>query len=221
MEKETKFLRRGQLPILIVNVIALIGFAIHYVSRENYEFVLYIGVIAVFLILILLTNKVVRYPNWVLWGLTIWALMHMGGGTFYLGGTLLYKIILIPISAEYGIFRYDQLVHIFGFMVATWLMYAILRPKLDLDNAAPKCRECELLKNSKTSSHNGFVVIGIITVMAGLGVGALNEILEFIATVFVPETGVGGYINTSLDLVADLVGALLAWIVIWLKNGKV
>lgn len=46
--------------------------------------------------------------------------------------------------------------------------------------------------------------------MAGLGVGALNEIIEFFATVVVPETGVGGYENTALDLVADLIGALSA-----------
>jgi len=38
----------------------------------------------------------------------------------------------------------------------------------------------------------------------------LNEIVEFFATVILPETGVGGYINTSLDLVFNLLGALIA-----------
>ncbi|MEA3366186.1 MAG: hypothetical protein U9Q79_11160, partial [Candidatus Hydrogenedentes bacterium] len=50
----------------------------------------------------------------------------------------------------------------------------------------------------------------IVVAMAGLGVGGLNEIIEFIATVLVPETGVGGYENTALDLVADSIGAILA-----------
>ena len=32
-----------------------------------------------------------------------------------------------------------------------------------------------------------------------------------------PETGVGGYVNTSLDLVSDLVGALGA--LVWIRLG--
>jgi putative membrane protein len=50
--------------------------------------------------------------------------------------------------------------------------------------------------------------------MAGLGVGAVNEIVEYIATLVVPETGVGGYDNTLLDLISDLIGALIALLVI-------
>ena len=32
---------------------------------------------------------------------------------------------------------------------------------------------------------------------AAMGFGALNEVVEFIATLLVPETNVGGYINTG------------------------
>ncbi|MFA5553809.1 MAG: hypothetical protein WCZ89_04415 [Phycisphaerae bacterium] len=39
-------------------------------------------------------------------------------------------------------------------------------------------------------------------------------IAEFFTSLIVPESGVGGYINTSLDLVADLIGAILAMFVI-------
>jgi len=53
--------------------------------------------------------------------------------------------------------------------------------------------------------------------MAGLGVGALNEIIEFIIAQIVPETGVGGYLNTSLDLVSNLIGAILA--MLYIKYG--
>ena len=63
--------------------------------------------------------------------------------------------------------------------------------------------------------------ISILVVMAGFGIGALNEMIEFIATVLVPETGVGGFINTSLDLVADFVGAVLAIIYIRIKKGEI
>ncbi|GAB4343620.1 MAG: hypothetical protein Kow0099_22210 [Candidatus Abyssubacteria bacterium] len=188
-------LKREQLPILLVNAVALIIFTLLFVSRKNYEFLLYVGVIVFFLIVILATNKRVNYPTSVLWGLTAWALLHMSGGGLFIRGTKLYEIILVPLSNEYEIFRYDQFVHIVGFGVATLVMYHLLKPLL-----AP--------------GLNRWTALSIVVVMAGLGVGALNEIVEFAATVLVPETGVGGYVNTSLDLVADLIGAVLALAVI-------
>ena len=45
---------------------------------------------------------------------------------------------------------------------------------------------------------------------AAMGFGALNEVVEFIATLLVPETNVGGYINTGWDLVSNLCGTILA-----------
>ena len=47
------------------------------------------------------------------------------------------------------------------------------------------------------------------------GLGALNEIIEFIVTVFVPENNVGGYVNTALDLVFNLIGAVIA--AVWIR----
>jgi hypothetical protein len=184
--------RRDQIPVLVVHLIALPVFTLMFLSRQNYEFVLYIGVIVLFLALIVTTNRRVAYPTPLLWGLTAWALLHMAGGGVAVRGQILYKLILIPISDEYSIFRYDQFVHIVGFGTATAVMYHLLLPSL----AAPPRRW---------------------VAMAGLGVGALNEVIEFAATVFMPETGVGGYVNTSLDLVADLVGALGA--LVWIRLG--
>ncbi len=193
-------IKKGQLPILLVNIITLICFSILFVRRQNYEFLLYVGVIIFFLVLILLTNRKVNLPNNVLWGLTAWSLLHMAGGGLYIGGKKIYELILIPLVGDpYYIFRYDQFVHIVGFGAATLAMYALLKPSL---------RE----------NLNRWVSVGIVVVMAGLGVGALNEIVEFLATVLVPETGVGGYINTSLDLVADVVGAVIAMVYIRLHD---
>ena len=43
-----------------------------------------------------------------------------------------------------------------------------------------------------------------------MGVGALNEIIEFIAVLSVPDNNVGGYYNTVLDIVFNTIGALFA-----------
>ena len=125
----------------------------------------------------------------------------MLGGAVIVNGAILYKLILINISTSYEIFKYDQFVHIIGFGIATLLMFVLIRPYLKIKDKR--------------------VAIGIVIAMAGLGVGALNEIVEFIAVVLAPETGVGGYNNTSLDLVADLIGALLAIIYLRIKNWRI
>ncbi len=197
------FLKKSQIPILIINLIYLLFFGILFLSRRNYEFVMYVGVIIFFFIVILATNEKVKYPNIVLWGLSFWGLLHMmGGGLLFKDGSMrLYELILIPLSSNYPIFRYDQFVHIIGFGVATLVMFVLLKPLLK-----PNLKK--------------WTSISIIVVMAGFGVGALNEMVEFIATVLVPETGVGGFINTSLDLVSDLIGAILAMIYIRIRKGN-
>ncbi len=192
-------IKKEQMPIFITNIVMLVIFFFIFVGRKNYEFLGYIGVIILFLCIILATNKKVYYPLAVLWGLTLWSFMHLSGGGLMIGGKRLYELILIPIVGDpYNIFKYDQLVHIIGFGVATILMYVLLKPYLK-----PKHK---------------WVAVGIVVVMAGLGVGAVNEIIEFTTTVFVPDTKVGGYENTSLDLVADLIGGLFAMFYIKFKS---
>jgi uncharacterized membrane protein YjdF len=115
----------------------------------------------------------------------------MAGGGVYINGVRLYDIILIPLSTTYPILRYDQVVHIFGFAAATLMMFDLLRP---------------LLKENL----QGYVALSVVVIMAGLGVGAFNEIVEALVAATVPQSGVGGYVNTALDLISDLIGAILA-----------
>ena len=126
-------LKEGQLKIFIVNLIYLAVALYIFIGRANHEFVLYIGVIVFFLVLILLTNKKVNYPNSVLWGLTLWGILHMLGGGYLTDGTArLYEWMIIVIAPEYNFFRYDQFVHLIGFGVATLAMYVVVKPNLKL-----------------------------------------------------------------------------------------
>jgi hypothetical protein len=50
----------------------------------------------------------------------------------------------------------------------------------------------------------------LVCVAAGMGFGALNEMIEFIATHLLPENSIGDYENTGWDLVANFAGALVA-----------
>jgi uncharacterized membrane protein YjdF len=195
------YLKKEQIPIFMVNVASLIIFSIIFLKRKNYEFMIYIGVIVFFLVLILATIKKVNYPNGVLWGLTLWSVLHMSGGGIFIGDKKLYEWMIFPLVGEpYNIFKFDQFVHMVGFWVATLVAFHLVKPLI-------------------TKKHR-YIALSIVVAAAGLGFGALNEIIEFIATVFVPETGVGGYVNTALDLVADLIGAVGAVIYIIVKERR-
>ncbi len=191
----------GHIALLIINAAMLIAFSSAFLLRKNYEFIIYVGVIIVCLAVIATTFFKVRYSFATLIGLTAWSAMHLSGGSFHINGTLLYEIIIITLSHKYPILRYDQLVHIWGFAVATLTMFDLLRP---------------LLKENL----QGYIALSIVVIMAGLGVGAFNEIVEAIVAAIVPESGVGDYVNTALDLIADLIGAVLSMLYILTINYK-
>ena len=188
-------LTRREIPVLIVNLIYVPIFTGIALTRTNYEFLLYAGVILVIAAWILWKQRRVRFDLPILWGLTIWGVLHMAGGNLRVGAGVLYSVELLPLAPAYNVLRYDQFVHMFGFGVATLICHHLLRPYLK-----------ENLERWWT--------LALLIVLMGSGVGAINEILEFIAVVTMPETGVGGYDNTMLDLCFNLLGGILA--VIWL-----
>ena len=195
------YLKKNQIPIFIIFTAFLLFYAIHFYRTSNVEFLIYVGVVVFFFLLILLTNRRVKYPSPILGGLAIWAFLHLSGGGIYLGETRLYELMLVPLSQNYPIFRYDQLVHIIGFGVTTLVVFHILKPLLK-----PNLKR--------------WTALSIVVVMAGFGFGALNEVVEFMATIFASRTGVGGYINTSLDLVSNLIGAVLAMVYIRFREKR-
>lgn len=126
----------------------------------------------------------------------MWGLVHLAGGTIpFSGDRTLYNVYLLPGE----LLRYDQAVHAFGFGFATLACGKVIKswfPQRRLPWGAV-----------------------VIVVLAGMGVGAINEIFEFVATLVLEDTNVGGYTNTSWDLVADLVGAMAA--AVWLASRPV
>jgi hypothetical protein len=176
--------------VLGINLGIVAIFGVRFLVRLNYEFLIYIGVILACIGLIGSSLLRIRYTPATLVSLTFWSLLHLAGGGIVVGDGRLYDVILVPLSARVPVLRYDQVVHVWGFAAATLAMYCLLEGSLR--DLRPR------------------LSLAIVLVMAGLGAGALNEIVEFLVVAVVPEAGVGGYLNTSLDLCADLIGALLA-----------
>jgi len=117
--------------------------------------------------------------------------MAWGGLTY--NGVIWYQQILLPISEYYSILRYDQMIHAFGFFTMTLVSYEVLKKHLKVPRIT--------------------FGIGLILVMAWCGFWALNEVIEFIVDQSLPESWVWWYINTSLDLVSNLIGSII-WIIV-------
>lgn len=193
-------IRKGEWLLILFNLTYIAIFTAYYISIRNFEFLWYVAVLLFFFFLIIFTIRKSNFDLFILWGLSIWGFLHMAGGGIKVGDTVLYGVQLLPIvtNGDFTIFKFDQAVHIFGFFIATLVVYHLLKPYI-----AP---------------NPNWKVIYLVLIAAGTGLGASNEMVEFIAVLLFPETGVGGYANTSLDLISNLIGASLAVIVVHFRR---
>jgi len=192
-------LPRGLIVFTAAYLLAAVGGSM---ASGNSEFVFYIVVMLVLIAAMALVHRRVGLSRGLLWALSAWGFMHMAGGLvpvpmdwpYNPPHAVLYSLWFIP-----DLLKYDQVVHAFGFGVTTWLCWQALR--------------------SAARDHDGGPLrptAGVLTLCAagGMGFGAFNEVIEFIATLTMPNTNVGGYVNTGWDLVANLVGCVIVacWI---------
>ncbi len=179
----------------------------------NQEFLIYIVIMTVIASLLAVLHFRVGLSPGALWGLSIWGLLHMAGGLvpvpagWPLGGpvAVLYSLWLIPPGTVWFFaLKYDQVVHAYGFGIATWVLWQCLQPMLMAQRSPAEDRP-------RPAPSLGPLVL---CVLGAAGLGALNEVIEFITTL-VADTNVGGYENTGWDLVSNLVGAVVAAALIW------
>ncbi len=185
--------RTKEIPksLTAVSLLYLSAGAISALRTDNWEFVFYILVVLAIGLVVLLIHSRIGLSHGVLWLLSLWGLLHMVGGLTALpdgwshtsGKPVFYSWDVIP-----GLLRYDQIIHAFGFAVATWV-----------------CWQCLSRTLGARRQQTGMVALAVL---AGLGLGATNEVVEFFATLFL-DTNVGGYENTGWDLVSNTVGALI------------
>ncbi|MFW6060472.1 MAG: DUF2238 domain-containing protein, partial [Phycisphaeraceae bacterium] len=174
----------------------------------NLEFVFYLVVMVVLALAVAVLHMRVHLSTLAIWALAIWGALHMAGGLVPVpadwpihGDTrVLYSWWIVPAGEEGGYFKYDHLVHAYGFAVATWVCWEALR--------------------AATALQRPGLGVAILCGLGGLGLGAMNEVIEFAATRLVPETNVGGYVNTGWDLVANTAGAAFAIALIWTIGGR-
>ncbi|CAN5817554.1 hypothetical protein BH24ACT15_BH24ACT15_06620 [soil metagenome] len=171
--------------LVIFFILYYVGLIVYGVARGATQTIFYVVFVGGGALLVGWLYPRARFSALVLWGLALWGLAHMVGGLVAFGGTIVYDF-----SLRGGEFRFDKVVHFFGFGFATLAAYELLRQTV-ADNAPARA-------------------VAITAAFVGLGVGAINETIEFVITLLPGESNVGGFSNTGWDLVANALGAAAA-----------
>jgi len=190
-------LRQGEYAVALFTAGYILAFTAWFLFSQNYEFVVYVITMLIMITLVGRSLRSAEYPIAMLWALSAWGLLHMAGGGLPVGGSVLYSHQIVqftPATGEIRLLKYDQVVHAYGFGVTAWVLWHLMH------------RHFPMLRGTKT--------ILIYPALAAMGLGAANEIIEFIAVLSVPETNVGGYLNTALDLVFNALGAVIAMAIV-------
>lgn len=195
----------GEISVLAFTALYMAASLVATLLVRNAEFVFYFVVMCVLIAAVSAVHRWGQFPALTLWGLSLWGLAHMAGGLMPIPATwpingeshVLYNWWIVP-----RLLKYDQVVHAYGFGMVTLVCWQALKSAFASRGTAVK------------------PTLGLLTlcVAAGMGFGAANEVVEFVATLTLPRTNVGGYSNTGWDLVSNFVGTLLAAGLIWIRS---
>jgi hypothetical protein len=194
--------------VLIFSLGYLAAGLVSAVWTRNLEFVFYLAAAPFLIAAVAYFHVKIGFPVSLLWCLSVLGLLHSVGGLVPLpedapvqGKPLLYNLWLVK-----DILKYDQAVHAYGNGLATWVSWHLLRYSI---SQAMNREVCEIPVKP---------VFMLVCFLAGLGIGAFNEVAEFWTTYLVEDNNVGDYQNTGWDLVFNTIGGALAVALIWFRR---
>ncbi len=179
-------------PVLLaLAAAAAVGFGVYGLVARASLTIPYLVLVVALGAVVLRLDRSVAFSEVVAVGLTAWAVAHLAGGLIELDGDrVLYNAVLLPHV------RYDNVVHFVGFGVA--------------GIAAWEAFSQSTLRDVRLTPRAAALVVWLF----GMGVGALNEVVEFGISQVVEESNIGGYLNTGRDLVANLLGAAVGGVIV-------
>jgi putative membrane protein len=192
-------LSKNTIAMLIIVASYMGGALIYALRANNFEFLLYICITFLIMVMVYQAHRKIVFTDITLWLLIIWGFLHMIGGLVPVPASwpiegetrVLYSWWIVP-----DMLKYDNATHAFGFATATWCCWQGLKATVKARLMRPTFGRLTLV------------------VMAGMGLGAMNEIFEVVAVLSVPCTNVGGYVNNNCDLMFNLAGCIIAALII-------
>jgi uncharacterized membrane protein YjdF len=187
--------RRQPAPFAALGVTVSI-FVISSLARSDGRLWAFLVVVAVVVAAVAIADATARFSTRLLWALTALAGAHLAGGLLPSpsGAPTFYETWIVS-----GLLKYDQAVHFAGSALATAVAWQLLGRYLDPTRASA-------------------VVQAQLAAAIALGKGALNEVIEFIASVAGQHVIIGDGANTGWDLVFNLGGVVAA--AVWLVGSE-
>jgi hypothetical protein len=185
--------RHGRAPVtnfeaagLVIVALAILGFGFYGWRTHAPSTVAYLTIVTAVSVVLVAVRRV-PLPGSLVGGLAVLAVAHLAGGLVRIGQDVLYNA-----SAGSPVLRYDHFVHSAGSFLAVLVCV-------------------RLFGSRETPTPRAALPMWLL---AGLGLGALNEMIEFLTTVLHHGSHVGGYVNTGWDLVSNFGGSLVACAVV-------
>jgi putative membrane protein len=188
-------LSRAERISVQVAAVAVGGFCVYGFATGSPSTVGYVSSVIVIGSAVVWARRAVL-PGLLAAGLAIAAIATLAGGLIDVGHDVLYNASIGPYSKTLGthLLQYDHIAHTYVSFVISFACWFML--------AAPHAG----------ANHRRELVL--LAIGAAMGLGALNEMVEFIATLAHHGAQVGGYWNTGWDLVCNFFGAAAAGLVI-------
>jgi len=161
----------------------LVDYLVNY-YQKNFEFLAYNAVILLLVLFIYFYRHGIKLPNMIIMGLLLMILLYFMGSEVHINGIVLWDY-------KFGIMEYDNFVHAFDSFVLVFLSYNLL--------------SSHIYDSIKMKSVN----LAVLLILVTLGLGSIWETIEFCAVTFIKSTTVGDYVNNALDLVFNLIGAII------------
>ena len=151
----------------------------HHIVANVYEFLFYAVVILAAIAVGWRYLRTVAFPSWVLILMQVGILAHFAGGFVPVEGGRLYDISVAGLP-------FDKYVHALNAFAGGALVSCLLE---------------------RQKAHPRLYWVFVLLIVQGCG--AIVEIVEYVAKLNVPQTGVGDYDNNMQDLVANFVGVAM------------
>jgi uncharacterized membrane protein YjdF len=182
-------IRRAPTAFAVAVVGPLVGFTAFSLAQGERRIVAYLLVWALLAGLVAAVHRRYGLRRSTLWWLAAAGWVHLAGGLLpspEAGAPILYETWLID-----GVVKFDQLAHAAICAVVTMAVFEVLGHVLDPRHAGPAAR-------------------AVLALLICWGLGAANELFEFLSALRFEDSYAGGLDNAGWDLAFNTVGSLTA-----------
>ena len=176
-------------PVIRFTLVYAAAFTVFAAAAGDRRVIAYLVVLGITGSIARRAHRTARFTPPVQWALSLSGLAHLVGGLMP-GDPVFYETWLVP-----GVLKYDQVVHAGVSAVLTVAAWQLVGAWIDEARCTPTAR-------------------AVLAALVALGLGALNEGVEFLSALRFHDAFVGGLENTGWDLVFNGFGVAAA--ALWL-----